>query len=59
MLGLRSFMPYVDTPLVLLALAGVLVVVGAPMGPETRHVDLVPPELGLVPGASALALREV
>ena len=40
LLGLRAFMPYVYTPVVLLALAGVLVIVGALMGPETRQVDL-------------------
>lgn len=40
MLGLKAFMPYVYTPVVLLALAGVLIVVGALMGPETRDVEL-------------------
>ncbi|HZV52795.1 MAG TPA: MFS transporter, partial [Candidatus Dormibacteraeota bacterium] len=40
-LGLaRLGIPYVYTPLVLLALAGVLQLVGAWLGPETRDVDL-------------------
>ncbi len=46
MLGLSSFMPYVFTPLVLLAAAGLLIIVGVLMGPETRDVELHAPDLG-------------
>lgn len=49
MLGLAAFMPYVYTPIVLLAIAGVLVIVGSLMGPETRDVELHLPELGVAP----------
>lgn len=40
MLGLQAFMPYVYTPVVLLLGAGVLMIAGALMGPETRDVEL-------------------
>jgi MFS family permease len=40
LLVLRTFMPYAYTPVVLIGLAGVLMVVGALMGPETRDVEL-------------------
>ncbi len=40
LLVLRNFMPYAFTPVVLIALAGVLMVAGALMGPETRDVEL-------------------
>jgi len=40
LLALPIVMPYVYTPLVLLALAGVLILVGVLMGPETREVEL-------------------
>ena len=40
LLGLSSFMPYVFGPLVLLVIAGLLIITGALMGPETRNVDL-------------------
>jgi MFS family permease len=46
MLGLAQFMPYVYTPVVLLVLAGVLIILGALMGPETRDVELDLPDLG-------------
>jgi MFS family permease len=39
MLGLGNFMPYKYTQIVLLALGGVLTVVGAVMGPETKDID--------------------
>lgn len=38
--GLSHFMPYYLTPLVLMVLAGILVVLGAWIGPETREVDM-------------------
>jgi MFS family permease len=40
LLGLRVFMPYAYTPVVLIVLAGLLMIVGALMGPETRDVEL-------------------
>ncbi|HUN95809.1 MAG TPA: MFS transporter [Bradyrhizobium sp.] len=40
LLVLRQFMPYAYTPVVLIVLAGVLMIVGALMGPETRDVEL-------------------
>lgn len=43
LLGLATFMPYLFAPMVLLAIAGVLIVAGALMGPETREVDLHAP----------------
>jgi MFS family permease len=41
MLALAKVMPYEYTPVVLLALGGLLLTVGAVAGPETRHVDFV------------------
>ena len=40
MLLLRAIMPYAYTPVVLIALSGVLIIAGALMGPETRDVEL-------------------
>jgi len=40
MLGLARWLPYALTPIVLLALGGLLLGVGALAGPETKHVDL-------------------
>ncbi len=40
LLGLSSIMPYVFGPLVLLVLAGVLMIAGGLLGPETRDVDM-------------------
>ena len=40
MLGLAKLMPYECTPIVLLALGGLLLTLGAVAGPETKHVDL-------------------
>lgn len=45
MLGLKAFMPYVYTPVVLLALGGILTIAGALMGPETREVELHMPDV--------------
>jgi Na+/melibiose symporter-like transporter len=50
LLGLAKLMPYVYTPLVLIVLAGLLQIIGAWLGPETRHVDLA--------GAIASATQE-
>lgn len=52
MLALRAIMPYEYTPVVLLVLAGVLIVAGALMGPETRDVELHEPDLGTVRAAA-------
>src|SRR5919199_6542047 len=43
LLALAGLMPYVFTPLVLIVLAGLLQIIGAWLGPETRHVDLADP----------------
>jgi MFS family permease len=40
MLALQTLMPYAYTPAVLIALSGVLIIVGALIGPETRDVEL-------------------
>jgi hypothetical protein len=40
MLGLAKLMPYEYSPIVLLALGGLLLSLGAFAGPETKHVDL-------------------
>lgn len=40
MLWMGHFMPYKYTHIPLLVLAGLLIVVGAAVGPETKHVDL-------------------
>jgi MFS family permease len=48
MLALQGFMPYVYTPIVLITLAGVLIIVGALMGPETRDVEMRAVDLGVV-----------
>lgn len=42
LLGLSHLMPYPYTQIVLLAISGVLIVVGSRLGPETRDVDMVP-----------------
>jgi MFS family permease len=54
LLWLARFMPYVYTPIVLLGLAGILMVIGALLGPETREAELHLPDLGLE-GASVAA----
>jgi MFS family permease len=40
LLGLSSVMPYAFGPLVLLVIAGLLIIAGALLGPETRDVDM-------------------
>jgi MFS family permease len=40
LLGLARLMPYAYTPMVLCVVAGILICVGAWIGPETRDVDL-------------------
>jgi MFS family permease len=40
MLGLKNFMPYPYTPIVLIVLGGALAVLGALLGPETRNAEL-------------------
>lgn len=53
MLGLGAFMPYVYTPVVLLIIAGVLMIGGGLMGPETRDVELHLIEARPAPGGLA------
>jgi hypothetical protein len=48
-------MPYLYTPMVLLVLAGVLMIAGALLGPETREAELHLPDLGRGSGAPAAA----
>ncbi|MGH7087530.1 MAG: hypothetical protein ACREFQ_01370, partial [Stellaceae bacterium] len=59
LLWLARVMPYLLAPLVLLGLAGILMIIGALLGPETREVELHLPDLGhgaLAPAAvSAIA----
>ena len=43
MLWMASFMPYKYTQIPLLALGGLLIVIGAAMGPETKDVDISEP----------------
>jgi MFS family permease len=58
LLGLAKFMPYVMTPLVLLAVAGILIVIGVAIGPETRDVELHARDLGQPPVRSSPAAAE-
>ncbi|TMD10375.1 MAG: MHS family MFS transporter [Chloroflexi bacterium] len=44
MLWLAAFMPYKYTQIPLLAVGGLLILVGAALGPETKHVDMAHPE---------------
>jgi MFS family permease len=53
MLALQGIMPYAYTPVVLIALAGVLTVVGGLMGPETRDVELGAADLSVTGAAPA------
>ncbi|HVC54464.1 MAG TPA: MFS transporter [Stellaceae bacterium] len=46
LLWLGHFIPYLYAPIVLLVVAGVLMIVGALLGPETREVELHLPDLG-------------
>jgi MFS family permease len=55
MLALQGVMPYAYTPLVLIALAGILIIVGALMGPETRDVELRAADLGALESAHGAA----
>ncbi|HVC51465.1 MAG TPA: MFS transporter [Stellaceae bacterium] len=49
LLWLARVMPYLFTPIVLLAVAAVLMFVGSMIGPETREVELHLPDLGRAP----------
>ena len=53
MLALQAILPYAYTPVVMIALSGILVVVGALMGPETRDVELGAADLVVAHGARA------
>jgi MFS family permease len=46
LLWLAHLMPYLYTPIVLVALAPILMIIGALVGPETRGVELHLPDLG-------------
>lgn len=47
MLAFQGIMPYAYTPVILIALAGVLMIIGALMGPETRDVELHAVDIGI------------
>jgi hypothetical protein len=57
MLWMASFMPYKYTQIPLLALGGLLILIGAAMGPETKDVDIAEPQRASdpdqVPGEAA------
>lgn len=53
MLVLQGIMPYAYTPVVLIGLSGVLVIVGALIGPETRDVELHAVDWGAVGAVQA------
>lgn len=57
MLGLSNFMPYKYTQIVLLALGGILMIIGAVMGPETKDLDFSAETRSLESGAAPAAAR--
>ena len=54
MLWLAAFMPYKYTQIPLLAVGGLLILVGAALGPETKHVDMAHPERSADRGSQRL-----
>src|SRR5437588_6093252 len=54
MLWLAAFMPYKYTQIPLLAVGGLLILVGAALGPETKHVDMAHPERSAYSGSQRL-----
>jgi hypothetical protein len=57
MLALQHIMPYAYTPVVLIALSGILIVIGALMGQETRDVELGAPGLAMNRHASGTSAK--
>jgi hypothetical protein len=57
MLALQHIMPYAYTPVVLIALSGILIMIGALMGPETRDVELGAPDLAVNRHASGTSAK--
>jgi MFS family permease len=55
-LWLAQVMPYLFAPIVLLALAGLFMIAGVLLGPETRDAELHLPDLGLAPAAASVAV---
>ena len=57
-LWLAHLMPYLYTPIVLLGVAGILMVTGVLLGPETREAELHLPDLGLegTPAGATVAM---
>lgn len=53
--GLAGLMPIQYTPLVILVLAGILIAVGAAIGPETKDVDIAAPDV--VPASASGSAR--
>lgn len=50
---LGKVMPYLYAPIVLIVISGLLMIVGATIGPETRQVELHLPDLGRLTGSRA------
>ena len=57
MLGLGNFMPYKYTQIVLLALGGLLMIVGAVIGPETKDLDFAAQLQDVAAGPQAAPVR--
>jgi hypothetical protein len=55
MLALQGIMPYAYTPVILLAAAGALMIIGALMGPKTRDVEPHAVDIGSNARAAAQA----
>jgi len=55
-LWLSHVMPYLYAPILLLGLAGLLMIVGALLGPETRDVELHLPDLGTTPVPATVSI---
>jgi MFS family permease len=53
LLGLGHLMPYVFTPIVLVAVAAILMIIGALLGPEPREAEMHLPDLGFGSGHAA------
>jgi MFS family permease len=58
MLGLGNFLPYKYTQIVLLALGGLFMIVGAVMGPETKDLDFASEEITPEAESEVSARRE-
>jgi hypothetical protein len=57
MLGLGNFMPYKYTQIVLLALGGIFMIIGAVIGPETKDLDFAAELKDVESGAATAPAR--